>query len=509
MIRIFEWDANRGNTADEVNASYTTNGLGLLSPTKCTVSETLNGEYELVMEHPQDELGKWKRIQRNRIIVAPVPSAPHPIMRADRSGYNTTKCQFRRLANLNGAQRLRSRPNLESDLFSTEYEPGTEFRVLSESTDDGVIEYATGTDHHLLDAESGWVFVRPANGTSGYIQDRYLRYSRTTDSGPPSAGDISTDIVIPSLQDDSTRYTIKDQAFRIYKIEKMLNSILVYARHISYDFGESYIPYVNISPELDGAWNPISQGLFYVFDTNLFIEKSSKLKWGLNSNINSSGRTVPTEWKYERKTLTEILFGEDGFVGLFGGEVCRDNNDVYWLESIGRHRGVYVRSGKNMTGITFTEDWSEVVNRIMPIGKNNDGDTLYLNGKNEITETSSKLYVTKQSIDEVPFYRTALLEDAECNTVSKLQAAADAEFSKGCDQPKITASVQFELLGESEEYAQYHKLQGIFLGDTVYAKSSMANIDVPIKMTQYTYNCLTQRYESMTLGTPEKIDLKV
>lgn len=511
MIRIFEWDANRKlDYYDEVNAHYLTNGLGTLLPTKCVISETLNGEYELLMEHPIDEVGKWKRIQRNRIITAPVPNAPHPIMKADATGMHKITHQFRRLTNLKGPQRLKRGPVPDSAEFSTEYKPGTEFLILAEATDAGILEYNLGSGGRLYNAEPGWVFVRPSEGDPGFIQDRYLRYSRTVlDSSYAGSDNIATDLVIPSMDDDTTRHTIKDQPFRIYKIEKLLDHIVVHARHISYDHGESFIPYIDVISGLSSAARKIGGALFLVSQE---AEQATSTRWRVRTNIRDEnhGRKVPDEWVYEKKNLTEVLFGSSGLIDTFGGEVARDNNDVYWFESIGRHRGVYVRSGKNLTGITFTEDWSEVVNRIMPIGKTEDGEDLFLNGKTgEIHSTSPNLYVTKASLDEVPFYRTAVLDDGDCDTVAKLKAAAEAEFAKGCDQPRITASVQFELLGDSEEYAQYHKLQGIFLGDTIYAKSNMADIDVPIKMTQYTYNCLTQKYESMTLGTPEKIDLKV
>ena len=68
MIRIYESDCK----------DFSKNGLGLLAPSVCTVSETLNGTWELTLEHPLDDTGKWQRLQEERIIVAPVPAAPTP-----------------------------------------------------------------------------------------------------------------------------------------------------------------------------------------------------------------------------------------------------------------------------------------------------------------------------------------------------------------------------------------------------------------------------------------------
>ena len=57
---------------------FSTNGLGPVSPQSATVTETLNGKYELTLVHPLDEAGKWQRLAEGRILRAPVPAAMTP-----------------------------------------------------------------------------------------------------------------------------------------------------------------------------------------------------------------------------------------------------------------------------------------------------------------------------------------------------------------------------------------------------------------------------------------------
>lgn len=47
------------------------NGLGALMPSTCYVTEEVNGRFELYMEHPIDDYGKWEKLQEQRIIKAP------------------------------------------------------------------------------------------------------------------------------------------------------------------------------------------------------------------------------------------------------------------------------------------------------------------------------------------------------------------------------------------------------------------------------------------------------
>ena len=57
---------------------FSGNGLGVVSPQSCTVTETLNGEWELTLTHPIDEYGKWQRLTEGNILRAPVPAAITP-----------------------------------------------------------------------------------------------------------------------------------------------------------------------------------------------------------------------------------------------------------------------------------------------------------------------------------------------------------------------------------------------------------------------------------------------
>lgn len=58
--------------------TFDTFGLGALVPSHCVVEEELNGAYELELKHPYDEGGKWKRIERGRILYASTPKGMQP-----------------------------------------------------------------------------------------------------------------------------------------------------------------------------------------------------------------------------------------------------------------------------------------------------------------------------------------------------------------------------------------------------------------------------------------------
>jgi hypothetical protein len=82
-----------------------------------------------------------------------------------------------------------------------------------------------------------------------------------------------------------------------------------------------------------------------------------------------------------------------------------------------------------------------------------------------------------------------------------MRQAAQDEFDKGCDLPTVTLTVEFIDVTETEEYKPYAFLQTIFLGDAVRVIARGIGVSVSMRMTEYSYDCLTRKYITMTLGT--------
>lgn len=53
-----------------LKTEFNGHGLGVLRPTSCLITEELNGNYELTIEHPIDSEGRWEWIQENNLIKA-------------------------------------------------------------------------------------------------------------------------------------------------------------------------------------------------------------------------------------------------------------------------------------------------------------------------------------------------------------------------------------------------------------------------------------------------------
>ncbi len=85
----------------------------------------------------------------------------------------------------------------------------------------------------------------------------------------------------------------------------------------------------------------------------------------------------------------DAILGEEGLVEKYGGELVRDWFDVFLVNRVGVDTDVLIREGKNLLGISYDVDQTDVVTRIMPTGEDKNGEMLYL----------PELYIDSPQID--------------------------------------------------------------------------------------------------------------
>lgn len=432
------------------------NGLGTLAPESCLVSETLNGEYEVTLVHPIDEAGKFRRLQENRILRVPVPAGKTPRMAM--SAQQQTSTEIYKVTTGGMRLYLRAQPSQSAKGLHA-YKPNTEVVLIAKTN-------------------AQWYEVTTPDGKHGYMYAANLTYVRTETTGAAAEEAIKE----PT--------TLRDQPFRIYRIVPTLTNITVYARHIFYDLMDNMV----------SSYAPDANTTGAAALTGLMAAALSAQDFTFYSDLDTTAEGV----EITDKNPAEAILGDGGLIENYGGELARDWWDVYLAKRAGEETGIQIREGKNLTGITYSVDYTNVTTRIMPRGEDKDGKPLYLPEK----------YIDSANISAYPTIKWALMDvkDAkektkgddrrtkeECYTLMR-QAAQDA-YDAGDDLPDVTLNVSFIDCAETEEYSQYRNLQGIHLGDTVKVIAKRVGVSVAMRMTQYTYNCLTRRYEAMTLGT--------
>ena len=430
----------------------------------CTITETLNGEWELTLVHDIDERGKWTQLSEGCILRAPVPAAKTPSVDLVTQQYQTSAydVQIYKITTKSGPLHLRSGTGTNYKILG-KYKKGREVIVLNKTT-------------------SSWYEVTAPDGKHGYMASQYLTFQRT------ETQTVQTNVGFRNQVIEARQ--LRDQPFRIYRVVPELDKVTVYARHIFYDLLDNMIKSLKPSPSAVGA--SVVQSLSGAC--------LSSHDFSLYSDLTSTAEDV--EW--ENVNPVEAMLGENGLVSKYGAELARDWYDVFLVRRVGNNTDVSIREKKNLTGISYDVDETDVVTRIMPTGEDADGNILYL----------PELYVDSPNLNAYTHPKWIHLPVSEAKEVTdgdelkskaqcyaEMRKAAQAEFDAGCDLPTVTLKVDFVNCSDAEEYKQYAALTDIFLGDSVRVIARRIGVEVSMRMTQYTYDCLTRKYTSVTLGT--------
>ena len=433
-------------------------------PMSCTVTETLNGEWELTLVHDIDERGKWTQLSEGCILRAPVPAAMTPSVDLVTQQYQTSTydVQIYKITTKSGPLHLRSGTGTNYKILG-KYKKGREVIVLNKTT-------------------SSWYEVTAPDGKHGYMARQYLTFQRTETQA------VQTNVGFRNQVIEARQ--LRDQPFRIYRVVPELDKVTVYARHIFYDLLDNMIKSLKPSPSAVGASvvQSLSEACLSSHDFSFY------------SDLTSTAEDV--EW--ENVNPVEAMLGENGLVSKYGAELARDWYDVFLVRRVGNNTDVSIREKKNLTGISYDVDETDVVTRIMPTGEDTDGNILYL----------PELYLDSPNINAYTHPKWIHLPVSEAKEVTdgdepkskaqcyaEMRKAAQAEFDAGCDLPTVTLKVDFVNCSDAEEYKQYAALTDIFLGDSVRVIARRIGVEVSMRMTQYTYDCLTRKYISVTLGT--------
>ena len=177
---------------------FSTNGAGTLTPSSCTVTETLNGGYEVTLEHPIDEAGKWTRLSVGCILRVPVPEAMTPYVKLPDQRIKLDKTS-RGVWRLTRTAYVRIQAGFNYKIIGTYYSGkrcavlGSVYVVTITTTATGEsYSYSTSTYPSGSPAQgttrsvSTWYKVTTHDGVTGYIPSNCASCfcNRTAESSP-------------------------------------------------------------------------------------------------------------------------------------------------------------------------------------------------------------------------------------------------------------------------------------------------------------------------------------
>jgi phage minor structural protein len=242
------------------------------------------------------------------------------------------------------------------------------------------------------------------------------------------------------------------QLFRVYDIKKDNDSESVICYPVGLDARfDTYVDHLEL----------------YDMTGSAAISRINELtsKYTLTSDINKVASS-----EYKHANIIAMINGEEGgFVNVWGGEICYDNYAIRVLSRLGRSTGAPdVRYGKNITGMNYELDTTNVVTRLYPEAA--DGTKLNADTRYQLTANN---YVDSPLINDYPFPRNFYVETPYKTT--QLTEDGSAEYALSIER--------YNYILQTTQT----RWQSIFLHDT----NMLINDEIELEWF-YSYYPLTQ-----------------
>lgn len=270
-----------------------------------------------------------------------------------------------------------------------------------------------------------------------------------------------------------------EQAFRITNPQKTRSKISIRAYHVFYDsqnylIDDSYVFEKNCNDALKHLNEATSDPS--PFSTLSDVETISSYRC-VRSSLYEAIKTVLDRW---------------------GGHILRDNFKIEIRNIIGQDNGVVIRYAKNLKEITCEQNWSNVVTKLLPVGK----DGLLLNK----LDPSADIYINSAIKYQIPY--------TKCVTFSQDNVLEDDyKDSKGdLNQEAYIKALLMDLRKQAQKYinennvpkvnytlkANIEKLTDV--GDTVEVIDERLGINIFTHVISFEYDCILKEYTEIEFG---------
>ena len=500
------------------NENFDKNGDAVLTPTSATVKQVAGGNYDLTMEHPIDAEGKWAHLVPGAIVKAPVPKEviENSFSGVEADVYRVTEpAQLREdtiapsRITYNTWQEVADYQENDKVSFGDKnfeikyYDKGsglysrvipTEsnwYRELPTMTEGApvLVSLNTGDElYYIEDANETWYKMSTFYGVVGYIPKAQVTYDRH---------------VSPS---ESQPRIITDQLFRLTEpvIDNDKMTVKVTGKHVSYDLAADLIKPISIYQASPAMMMGIITG-------SLMVPYRGTIATDMSSDDHG---TYTGEIK-GKNGMFALLDPDKGLVGTFDAKFTRDNWDLFVMEKTMTDRGYRIRYGVNARGITWKKSSSNLITRVVPVAKDENGGDLYL----------PEVWIDSEYISDYPVImmeqikvegQVGKAKDASADTtwtesdlLDEMREKAEERFTVDhADQIYEEVTVQIELLEDTAEYAWLKNLKDLVLYDVVKAIDERTGLNKQLYVSELEYDSIRGEITGIKLTNIQDYDIR-
>ncbi|MBQ2160067.1 MAG: phage tail protein [Oscillospiraceae bacterium] len=494
------------------NTDYESNGNAVLTPTKCPTHMIAGGNYDLQMTHPMDPDGKWEHLTPGAVIRIPMPeeeienafagyeadvykTTAEAALREGPSEPQTYTYPTWAPAASSTAYHVGSKVSLNGHNYECTYWDGTSsymqlspdicswWKEIARSSSGAaaIVTLPAGTELYFLeDYNTDWYKMSTYYGIEGYIKKSQVTFDRH----------LSPSETKPRI--------ILTQLFRITNAtaDTKNRNVSVTAQHVSYDLNGIIVKDVSLRQASPGmALGRMVEGFMIDYPGTIA------------TNLTAAENGTYTDDIKGKTGIYCLLDPDKGIVGAFDAAFKRDNWDLFVMKKVTTNRGFKLKYRKNMIGVNWARKSDQLITRVVPVAKDAGGADLYL----------PEVWIDSTHINDYPVIRMERLTvkgqvgkdkglgDDSVWTLSDLQdemraKAGDRFTVDKVDQIVEEVTVDFEMLGDTAEYAEMKGLEKVLLYDTVSVENEEIGLSKLLTVTELEWDPILQKVVSLKLS---------
>ena len=265
------------------------------------------------------------------------------------------------------------------------------------------------------------------------------------------------------------------QAFRIDNPKVKGSKVDFKAYHVFYD-AQNYI---------------IADSYVVEQDANYALDHLNSATDTTSPFTTTSDVTAIRSLRVVRDSLLEAV---QQIIGRWGGHLDVDNFEIGIKTSVGTDRGVTISYGKNITDYGITENWDDVVTKLLPVGK--DGllldDTYVENNPDDYDRPYTKVLSFEQNDITEDAYRdetTGIVDEEAYHLALKDDLLTQANtWLADHHVPKVNYTFDAFIEGASD------------IGDVIRVKHPRLAVPLETNVLAIEYNAIADRIDKVEFG---------
>ena len=506
------------------STNYDREGNAVIIPLNGKVKKVAAGAYELNFTAAIDDEGKWRYLVNEAVVKAPVPKERITTATTgiDVDIYKTTAATAMRDGTSEPTTITYSTWH-NSQASPTVYSVGSKVTYSGQNYQCIYWDSSSGQQFVPPNNNSTW-WRRIANKTEGspVLVNLKSGVQLTYISGPSSGwykfetkdgiqGYVkSSDVEFyqhKSASDNQPR-TITTQLFRIKDViyDEGNMTVSVYATHVSYDLNGIPVAGVSITRKNPATTlSKITDGMMWSYP-----------KGDIYTDFGTSNKKKYTGEINGKSCMNALLDPDTGVVSSFDAEFRRDNWDVFIMKKKTHDNGYWIRTAKNLKGIQWKRSSANLVLRMVPVAKNSSGDNLLLSPTHWLNSEHADDFPVKYGMWMKVQGQSGRDDGSESGTNwtnttlrEEMERQAQEKFDVDkVDQIMNEVTVDFQMMGDSEEYSFLKNIQNIDIYDTIHIKSDVTGMSADMTVQELEYDIVREIVTRLTASDVRNYSVK-